>query len=618
MARVSLLWIQTPGLEGLAPEMVARAAGVELDRGGPVEAAVVTVPQAAAGPGIRARLAGNPAVWLDLAAEVGGGDDALRLAQAATAVARAAGRAARGTLPPVYAPQPAQNVLVAGAGLAALAAAWEAAALGHPVVLATPFADAGVPGGDDDPQEVGLLAARLPAQVQVAPHTELEDLIGAAGGFRARLAGPQGVNRRTFGAVVLSPPGEFVSSCEVEGLDPELALPRARLRLQEVTGPADGWLYAAVLAGTARPVPSDSFIRALQAALALAERPRVQVVLFYSEARVAGEQGERLFRDCRQKGVLAVRVAPGGLAAREGGRTLAWPDPLLGEEMELQPELIITADQVRAARPSFLDNPVLWHPWELLAPQNPRLSGGRTSRTGLYITGALRGTPPGEPRRVEAAAAAADLQQRLCGKVIPMPAVRTGHCARCLTCVRVCPHGVPRFRNHYIEFAPAGCVACGLCAAACPGEAIAPPGWSNPEMNSGLERALALAAPPKLVLFACQHSAMNALAQLSASGHLWPAGLVVYPVNCTGRVGQQLIIKALELGARGVLVAGCHQGNCRSLSGNLRSRLGMGQSAQLLEALGLSAEAVQFLHLASNQPRALARAVADLAARAEG
>lgn len=52
------------------------------------------------------RLVGLPVTWLELAAEVGGGPQPHRLARAAAAVSRAAGRAAKATLPPVYAPSP--------------------------------------------------------------------------------------------------------------------------------------------------------------------------------------------------------------------------------------------------------------------------------------------------------------------------------------------------------------------------------------------------------------------------------------------------------------------------------------------------------------------------------
>ncbi len=615
MARVSLLWLEAPGLEHLDPALVAKAAGVELDRGGLVEAAVVTAGQEQAPRGVRQRLAGLPVAWLDLAAEVGGGSEAHRLARAAVAVSRAAGRVARGALPPVYAPQPAQSVLVAGAGLSALAAAWEAAALGHPVTLATPLAAAQQPGADDDPETVSLLTAQLPAQVELVPGCELTRLTGGAGGFQAWLS-TNGSAPQSYGAVFLCPPGELTVGCEVEGLDPALCCPVSQLNPEEFVGPEDGWQHVAVLAGTAEPVPSYSFSAALEAALALARRPRVQVTLLYSEARVAAPGGEKLFRECREAGVLIARVEPGKLEVRADGRELAWLDPLLGEELELAPAAMILAEQAIASHPAWLDNELLFKPWDELVPENPRLAGGRTSRSGLYLTGALRGTAPGAARRAEAAAAAAALHEVLTGKVVPMPVVRDNYCASCLTCVRTCPHGVPRYHGDHIQCAPAGCVACGACAADCPAEAIAPPGWGNPEMLAGLERALDLAPSPKLVLFACAASGMPATASLSAAGHQWPAGLVIFPLVCAARISQLLLLRSLEWGARRVLVAGCHPGNCRSVSGNHKAMAKVAALAGELAGLGLDPAMVEFLPMASNQTRELARAVEALAAQA--
>lgn len=612
MAKVSLVWLETPGLEDLDPALVAKAAGMQLDQGGLLEAAVVTTSQEQAPVAVRQRLVGLPVAWLELAAEVGGGPQAHRLARAAVAVSRAAGRAAKGTLPPVYAPQPAQSVLVAGAGYSALAAAWEAAALGHPVTLATPFEAAHQAGADDDPEAVSLLAAQLPAQVETLPGCELTRLIGGAGGFNAWLSS-NGGKPQTYGAVFLAPPGELTVGCEVDGLDPELCCPVSELSPEDYTGPEGGWLHVAVLAGTAQPAPSYSFSAALEVALTLAKRPRVQVTLLFSEARVAAPGGEKLFRDCREAGVLIARVEPGKLSVREGGRELAWLDPLLGEELELAPAALVLAQQATASRSAWLDNELLIKPWDELVPDNPRLAGGRTSRTGLYLTGALRGTAPGEARRSEAAVAAAAMHEVLTGKVVPMPAVRDALCASCLTCVRTCPHGAPRYAGEHIQCAPAACVACGACAAECPAEAIAPPGWGNPEMFSSLEWGLALAAEPKMVLFACSASGMPAVAALSAQGHQWPAGLVIYPLVCAARMSQLLLLRALEMGAQRVLVAGCHPGNCRSITGNHKAMAKIASLSGDLASLGLPTEAVEFLPLASNQTRELAQKVAAMA-----
>ncbi|MGD8562239.1 MAG: hydrogenase iron-sulfur subunit [Desulfarculaceae bacterium] len=619
MPEVALIWVDAPGLEGLQPEDLAQAAGLSLDQGGTLEAAVACVSQAAAPPSLRRRLAGKPVKWLDLVAEIGGGDAAHRRGRALLALARSAGQAALGTLPQVYTAKPALNLLVAGAGVAALAVAKEAVALGHPVLLATPFAELDDCGPDEDKELVARLAKELPVGLDTARQSELIYLSGAAGDFLAVLKGPRGEQEFRCGAVALAPPGAYLPQEGQGRLDQEWVQPLSALDPAAVQGQNGQWLYAAVLADLGSPASAPDFDRAVRAALALQQRPRVQAVLIFSEARVASEGGERRFRQARDAGVLCVRPEPGELEIQDGGRRLYWRDRLLDEEIELEPGLLAVADTAAAPRPGFLGNQVLWPSWDWLVPEGPRYSGGRTSRSGLYLLGALRGTPPGLERLSQAAAVAADLHDRLSGSLAggpaPLPAVSHDYCASCLTCVRVCPHGAPRFASEHIEAAPAACVACGVCAAECPAEAIAPPGWSNPEMEAGLKRGLEAADGPALVLFACSQSALPALAGLSRQGHQWPAGLLVFPVACAGRVGQQLILKALTLGAGGVLVAGCHEGNCRSVQGNLRARLRTREIRDLLEQIGSNPERVEFLNMASNQPRALARAVDEMTRR---
>ncbi|MFH1036075.1 MAG: hydrogenase iron-sulfur subunit [Pseudomonadota bacterium] len=617
MPRPVLCWLESPGLEGLEPAALARAAGLELDRGGALEAAVVNLPEAQAPAQLRLRLLGRPVQWLDLAAEVGGGEPAHRLARGAAALARAAGRASLGTLPPVYAPQPNQRVLVVGQGISALAAARQAAILGHPVLWALPGGDPAAPAVGEDSRQTADLAAGLPAGIELATLTQLANLTGAGGAFTAWLATPQGSQRQRFGAVLLAPAGALRIEPSPSGLDSVNIRPLSSADPADLP-PTQGWRQVAILAGVSGPASAQGFSRALQTALELQGQPRVQVTLLFREALVAGQQGERLYRQARQAGVLMARLAPEEPRLAPDGRTLRWQDQVLDQELELTPDLILLSEEIAAPWPGFLGNPLLWPPRDRLLPEHARLDGGRTARSGFYVLGALRGTPAGPERLAEAAAAVHDLHELLGGGAAALPAVRHLACASCLTCVRVCPHGVPVHEEDHIQPAPAACLACGICAAECPAEAIAPPGWSTAELLEGLKQGLARAPQPACVLMACGQSAMPAFSALSRAGHLWPAGLLVLPLNCAGRVGLELILRSLSLGAAGVLVAGCHDGMCRSLAGNLRARLAVGKAADTLMELGLSPNAVSFLHMASNQPGALAQAVESMYQRLGG
>ena len=523
------------------------------------------------------------------------------------------------TLKDAEKPAMLREVLVAGAGLGALAVIKDAAALGYPVTWAFGGSDPAFCGADEDPDQVSRFSATLPQSVELLPNCELSHLTGAAGDFSALLTGPGGVAGRRFGGVFLCPPAREGKAAYAEGLDQAKVISLDMLDPEAYSGSGDKWLHAAVLCGPDLPVTAPQFDRAVRAALALQQRPRVQAYLFFSEARVATEGGERRYRQARESGVIFVRLAPGGLKAEDGGALLTWTDPVLNETMDMAPDVLAAVPAYTAELPSFLENHTLWPPRHFLLPQGAvRLMGGKTARSGFYILGPVRGTAPGADRLAEAAAAMADLRDRLenRGPAHLPPVVHHEMCASCLTCVRVCPHGVPRFGLDQIECAPAACLACGVCAAECPAEAIAPAGWENKALLNRLALALQKGIKPEMVLFACRGSAVPALEALSASGYTWPLSMAVVPLNCVGRVGEQLILKALSLGAKGVLAAGCHDGNCRSVTGNLRAKLRSRQSAELLTELGL-AKRVKFLHLASNQPAALARALEEMKSELE-
>ncbi len=63
-----------------------------------------------------------------------------------------------------------------------------------------------------------------------------------------------------------------------------------------------------------------------------------------------------------------------------------------------------------------------------------------------------------------------DVRERFASTV----SIDPGRCIRCLTCVRVCPYGVPVFVEGHVFIDKLKCQGCGICAAECPGKAIEP------------------------------------------------------------------------------------------------------------------------------------------------
>ncbi len=72
-------------------------------------------------------------------------------------------------------------------------------------------------------------------------------------------------------------------------------------------------------------------------------------------------------------------------------------------------------------------------------------------------------------------------------------------------------------------------------------------------------------------------------------------------VPCTGRVDVIHLLNAIEEGADGVYVAGCLEGDCHYISGNLKAKKRVGQVKKILVELGIEPERVEMYNLSAAQ-----------------
>jgi len=135
-------------------------------------------------------------------------------------------------------------------------------------------------------------------------------------------------------------------------------------------------------------------------------------------------------------------------------------------------------------------------------------------------------------------------------------------CATCLTCLRVCPYHVPYLDDRGAIQIPADqCQACGICVAECPAKAIVlRKPYDRRHIDEELEHALKSAAEskskPLIIGFCCQYGLFGtgALASLWREGK---AGIWIVPVLCVAKLEGGHILRAFEMGAEGVFIAGC-------------------------------------------------------------
>ncbi len=80
-------------------------------------------------------------------------------------------------------------------------------------------------------------------------------------------------------------------------------------------------------------------------------------------------------------------------------------------------------------------------------------------------------------------------------------------------------------------------------------------------------------------------------------------------VMCSGRIDTQFVLKALREGADGVLIAGCHPGECHYVEGNIKALRRFILLKQMLPQLGIEKERVQLVWAGASEGNVLAAAV---------
>jgi len=143
------------------------------------------------------------------------------------------------------------------------------------------------------------------------------------------------------------------------------------------------------------------------------------------------------------------------------------------------------------------------------------------------------------------------------------------HCNNCGLCYKRCPYGAIRVSEQKEpSVVKALCKGCGLCAADCPKECITIVHYSDEQLLAQVEAALEENPKEKILGFVCHWCALGGVDMAGVSRLQYPPNGRLIRVMCSARVPVKMIERAFELGAAGVLVAGCEFPTCHYISGN--------------------------------------------------
>ena len=108
---------------------------------------------------------------------------------------------------------------------------------------------------------------------------------------------------------------------------------------------------------------------------------------------------------------------------------------------------------------------------------------------------------------------------------------------------------------------------------------------------------------PKVIAFLCKWCSSNAADLAGVSRMKYPDNVITIETPCSGRVDPNYIFDSLVEGADGVIVAGCHPGDCHYVVGNYKTLKRMYLVMELAKQLGIEEERIRLEWISSAEAK---------------
>ena len=116
---------------------------------------------------------------------------------------------------------------------------------------------------------------------------------------------------------------------------------------------------------------------------------------------------------------------------------------------------------------------------------------------------------------------------------------------------------------------------------------------------------------PNIIGFLCNWCSYAGADLAGTSRIKYPPNLKSIRVMCSGRVDPSFVLEAFKKGADGVLIAGCHPGDCHYQSGNYKTNRRVKLLKKYIEDMGMNPNRVRFEYVSASEGQKFAEVVSD-------
>ena len=116
---------------------------------------------------------------------------------------------------------------------------------------------------------------------------------------------------------------------------------------------------------------------------------------------------------------------------------------------------------------------------------------------------------------------------------------------------------------------------------------------------------------PVIVAFCCHYCAYTAADMAGSMRIAYPPNIKIIRVPCTGKVDAIHIMKAFQMGADGVYVAGCLEGDCHFKNGNTKAARRVNYVKNILDDIGIGGERLEMITMSAGMGDFFAQTAID-------
>lgn len=362
--------------------------------------------------------------------------------------------------------------------------------------------------------------------------------------------------------------------------------------------------------------------------------PDMDVYILYRDLQAYGKDYEELHRKAREKGVKLIHYSsekpPEVVAGKNGGVNVKVFHDLLGTEIQIDSGLVVLSTPLVQHNDGKILSKMLKVPLghdEFFLEAHVKLRPVDFATDGIYLCGTAHGPKDVGESLAQAYAVASragiPMTNRRAKTEAITAVVNQDLCYGCRLCERLCPFGAPRIDKGKATIVEILCKGCGVCGAACPARAITMKHFTDKEISAAIRAAFDESVPtkevePKILGFLCNWCSYAGADTAGVGRMQYPPNIQIIRNMCSGRVDPVQILEAFRAGADGVLVTGCHIGDCHYQSGNLVAQKRIKFMDMVLKRVGIEPQRLRLEWVSAPEGGRFAELVKDTTGKLRG